>query len=381
MLEKFEDIRPFDDSEVVPAMHRIAKHPLLEPISLYLFPERDPIELRRKIYGITSMEQFQREVMYTSMKSILSKTAKKLTVSGLENIQDGKRHLFISNHRDILLDSGLLQTIFVDNNMPTTEMAVGDNLITEQFIEDVARANKMIKVFRGFNPRELYNFSMLLSEYIRCVIKEGNSSVWIAQKNGRAKDGNDITEQGLLKMLDMSGTGKFPQDFEDLSIVPVSVSYEYEPCDHLKTKELYVSRRQKYVKAAGEDIVSVLTGIIEEKGNIHFHFGEIIRAGDISDLSGLEKNEKFKALAEIIDKSIISGFRLWKNNFIAYDLVNKSDEFKHLYSVKERENFENYYKAKIEELVGENDELGEIFLSIYASPVCNKKKYVKDLTE
>lgn len=373
-MTDFNEIRPYNNDEIRPAMQRIARHPLLEPVLSYLFPERNIKEIRAEIASIDTIEDFQKHIMLKSIHSILDKTSNKLTYSGLENIKADKKHLLISNHRDILLDSGIIQTIMHDNNLPTSEMAVGDNLITEQFIEDIARANKMIKVVRSTNPKELYNSSLLLSSYIRYIITSGQSSVWIAQRNGRTKNGIDITEQGLLKMFDMSCSGSFTEGFKQLSIVPVSISYEYEPCDHLKTKEIYVSRRQKYVKAAGEDIVSILTGIVQEKGNIHIHFGKPISEEEIDSVSVLEKNDRFKALAEIIDKGIVGGFKLWKNNFIAYDILNETKEYSSEYTNDEKEEFIKYYKNKISELFGDRDEIEEIMLSIYANPVLNIKR-------
>lgn len=373
-MTDFNEIRPYNNDEIRPAMQRIARHPLLEPILTYLFPERNIKEIRAEIATIDTIEDFQKHIMLASIHSILDKTSNKLTYTGLENISTNKKHLLISNHRDILLDSGIIQTIMHDNNLPTSEMAVGDNLITEQFVEDIARANKMIKVVRSTNPKELYNSSLLLSSYIRHIITSGQSSVWIAQRNGRTKNGIDITEQGLLKMFDMSCSGSFTEGFKQLSIVPVSISYEYEPCDHLKTKEIYVSRRQKYVKAAGEDIVSILTGIVQEKGNIHIHFGKPISEEEIDSVSVLEKNDRFKALAEIIDKGIVGGFKLWKNNFIAYDILNETKEYSSEYSNDEKEEFIKYYKNKISELFGDRDEIEEIMLSIYANPVLNIKR-------
>lgn len=374
MTIDFNDIRPYNNDEIKPAMQRIAKHPLLDPILSYLFPERKIKELRTEISSISTIDEFQKQIMLKTIHSILDKTATQLSYSGLENIKKDERYLLISNHRDILLDSGIIQTILSDNNLPTSEMAVGDNLITEQFVEDIARANKMIKVVRSTNPKELYSSSLLLSQYIRHIISSRQSSVWIAQRNGRTKNGIDVTEQGLLKMLDMSCSGSFIEGFRELSIVPVSISYEFEPCDHLKARELYVSRRQKYVKAAGEDIVSILTGIVQDKGNIHIHFGEPISEDKINSVSSLEKNERFKGLADIIDKEIVNGFKLWKNNFIAYDLMNNSSDFNTAYSEEEKDEFKKYYKNKISELFGDRDELEEIMLSIYANPVLNSKK-------
>lgn len=373
--DKYQDIRPYIDEEEALAMSRIAKHPLLSQISSYLFPGRKPEELRQFISTLKSVEEFQSKVMLYAIRKIISDTARTLSYSGIEKLKNDKKHLYISNHRDILLDSAIIQVIFHMNGIQTSEMAVGDNLITDSFIEDIARSNKMIKVVRNTNPRELYNSSMVLSSYIREAVSENRSSAWIAQRNGRTKDGVDLTEQGLLKMLDMSGKDNFIDDFDALSIVPVSISYEYEPCDLLKTKEIYISRRKKYVKAPGEDLNSILTGIMQFKGNIHIDFCNPISKEEIENCAGLEKNERFKALAEVLDKEIVTSFQLWKNNYIAYDILYKSDKHSSKYSASDKQEFVSYYKYKLSEVEGDAKEMEEIFLSIYANPIITKEKY------
>ena len=212
----------------------------------------------------------------------------------MDIFSDNKKNLILSNHRDITLDSAIIQIILFNHNIQTTEMAVGDNLITTPFIEDIARTNKMIKVVRSTSPREVYTTSQILSEYIRYNISSQRSSIWIAQRNGRTKDGIDITEQGLLNMLDMSGEGDFVKDFLDLNIMPVSISYEYEPCDLLKTMELYISRRKKYIKSPHEDLNSILTGIMQFKGNLHIEFKEHLNIEDVEKAANVDKKEKWK---------------------------------------------------------------------------------------
>jgi len=374
VIDKYKDIRPYSDEEAVDAFNRIARHPLLTQISAFLYPGKNPEELRQLIASIKSVNDFQSNVMLSAITKIIRDTSKTLSYSGVEKLKNGRKNLFISNHRDIMLDSGILQAILYHSGVETSEMAVGDNLITDPLMEDIARSNKMIKVVRNTNPREFYNSSALLSEYIRGSISAQSSSVWIAQKNGRTKDGIDSTEQGLLKMFDMSGSGDFCKDFDDLSIVPVSLSYEFEPCDILKTKELYISRRRKYVKSEGEDLNSILTGIMQFKGNIHFNFCEPLSAGEIKICSELEKNEKYKSLAELIDSKIVSTYHLWKNNYIAYDILHSSDKYSDLYTSDERDNFISYVTYKLSDVEGNPKEMEEIFLSVYANPVLSKEK-------
>lgn len=376
-IAQFDDIRPYNDLELDAAMKRIANNPLFANISSYLFPKQDINFFKDIILKCHTVDDFQNNVMALIVNKILSDTAKKLTYGGLENFDKDKKYLIISNHRDIVLDSAIIQLILHEENVTTSEIAVGDNLITSPFIEDISRSNKMIKVIRSSSPREVYTTSQRLSQYIRYNITSDKSSIWIAQRNGRTKDGADATEQGLLKMLEMSGKGDFIKDFSDLNIIPVSVSYEYEPCDLLKSVELFISRRRKYIKSKDEDLNSILTGIMQFKGNIHIQFNEPLTYEEISSSTKCDtndKNEKYKSLAAIIDNKINSNYYLWKNNYIAYDLVNNCDTFANEYSTSDKQSFINYVKYKISSSEVDHDELEDIFLSIYSNPVKSKFK-------
>lgn len=372
-FSKFNDIRPYTNEQVRPAIERIASNPLLSNIAAYLFPHRSVDYLKQILLSCYTIDDFQKNVMQAVVSFILQKTSTGLTSSGLEHFNGNKKYLIISNHRDIVLDSAIIQVLLYRSNIQTSEIAVGDNLITTSFIEDITRSNKMIKVIRNNSPRELYISSQKLSQYIRLNVANQLSSVWIAQRNGRTKDGWDATEQGLLKMFDMSGTGDFKNDFNDLSILPTSISYEYEPCDSLKAIELYCSRRAKYVKAENEDLNSILTGITQQKGGIHIEFNNPIKYEEIALADKLDKNDKFKFLANLIDERIVSNFKLWNNNFIAYDLLKGGDKFSSYYSKDEKRAFEEYMSSKLSNSEYYGDELIEIFLSIYANPIINKK--------
>lgn len=375
-LTKFDDIRPYNDSEVHPALERIVANPLFSNVAQYLFPGQDENMFRQLLLSCNSKEDFQVKVMSQIVAKILQGTAKELTFSGLEHFKGGKKHLIVSNHRDIVLDSAIIQLILHQHGVETTEIAVGDNLITSSFIEDITRSNKMIKVIRSSNPREVYTTSKVLSEYIRYNVANQKSSIWIAQRNGRTKDGIDVTEQGLLKMFDMSGSGDFVKDFAELSILPTSISYEFEPCDVQKAVEMYVSKRQKYVKAEGEDLKSILTGIMQPKGNIHIAFNEPVSVEEIQEASQLDKNEKFKAICTAMDKRIVAEYKLWGNNYIAYDMLNGSNEYADMYTTEQKAVFEGYMAKQLSAVQlpdVDMDELKEIFLSIYANPVAGKK--------
>lgn len=374
-LTKFDDIRPYNDSEVHPALERIVANPLLSNIAKYLFPGKDENLFKQLLLSCNTKDDFQVKVMSGVVEKILADTSKGLTYEGLEYFDGGAKHLIVSNHRDIVLDSAIIQLILFRHDVPRTEIAVGDNLITSSFIEDITRCNRMIKVIRSTSPREVYTTSKVLSEYMRYRVSNQISSIWIAQRNGRTKDGIDVTEQGLLKMFDMSGSGDFVKDFNELSIMPASISYEYEPCDILKAIELYITRRQKYVKAEGEDLNSILTGIMQPKGRIHIQFNEPLTEEEVNAAAELDKNERFKALGIAMDRKIIANYKLWPNNYIAYDMLNGEGRFADEYTAEEKVAFEGYLNAimqKSDKMEVDKAELKEILLGIYANPVVGK---------
>lgn len=383
-LSIFDGIRPYNDSEVHPAVERIAASPFIKDIAEFLkIAEKE--ELRKVLLSCYSVDDFQDRIMAMVVSLILKGTADKVTFNGLHYFDANRTHVIITNHRDIVLDSAIIQLILHNHKIKTTEMAVGDNLISSQFIEDIARSNKMIKVIRTTSPREVYNTSKILSEYIRYKVAGQRSSIWIAQRNGRTKDGIDLTEQGLLKMLDMSGSGDFVKDMEALDILPVAISYEYEPCDAFKTHELYVSRRQKYVKGEDEDYNSILTGLTQWKGNIHFEFTEPVLPHEVEQCAQFTKNERFQELAKIIDKQIHRTYKLWPNNYIAADLLAAepvglanggpatAGKYSAHYTPEQKAHFEEYMNNQLRALEGDAAELREIFLGIYANPVKSRE--------
>lgn len=374
MNEKYDSIRPYNDAEMIQAISRIIKAPELDSISDFLYGPGQAEHLRKALAGISNVHQFQASVMAGAIKTILGKTSSGLSIEGVGALRDGRKHVFLSNHRDIILDPAIIQLVLFDSDMPTTEIAVGDNLISNSFIEDIFRSNRMIKVARGGTPRQRYMSSALLSSYMRECITTGRCSVWIAQRNGRSKDGHDHTEQGLMKMFEMSGSGDFIKDFGDLSILPTAVSYQYEPCDFLKAREVYISRREHYVKKPGEDTMSILTGVTQFKGHIALHFCEPVTDKELERCAMYEKNERFTALTEVIDSKIYANYRLWDTNYIAYDIQNGNEGSSANYTPQARAEFLERMKEGLSAIVEKDpdidmDELSEIFLSIYANPV------------
>lgn len=374
--DKFSDICPYNDEEAVAALAKVASAKQMAQISRYFYPEKPAGYLSHQIRKCKNIDDFQTLVVSKCVERVLEKTANNFTYEGVENIPTDKCYLAMSNHRDIILDPALTQLTLFKCGLPMTEICVGSNLITNPFIEYLIRSNRMVKVVRGISARELYNSSMLLSEYIRQTITNGEHSIWLAQRQGRTKNGLDVTEQGLLKMLDMSGQGTFEENFNALNIIPMSIAYQYEPCDILKAREIYISRRQKYVKAPNEDLLSILTGVTQQKGNIHLYVGTPLSAKEIHEAGECDKNDRYQLMRHAINKRVVMGYHLWDTNYIAFDILENSEEHAHMYTPEQKANFEEYMQVQMASVETEIDreELKDIFLHIYAGPVAAKKK-------
>ncbi len=379
-LSEFESISPYTDAEAAEALSKLAEYPLLGRVSQQFFPEESPDFLKNLLKSIKTIDDFQVLVMSKFVRWVLEHTAHNFSYDGISNIDPNKRFLALSNHRDIILDPAITQLVLFNNGIQLAEIAVGDNLIANKTIEYLLRSNRMIKVVRGISARELYLSSQLLSKYIRLNITEQKSSIWLAQRQGRTKNGYDVTEQGLLKMLDMSGSKDFQQNFEELNITPMSISYEIEPCDILKARELVISRKRKYVKAEGEDLNSIMSGIMSQKGNIHLNIGKPLTSEEIAAASLCDKNDRYQMIRHAVDLRVIEGYKLWKNNYIAYDIVNHSFKYSDRYDKADAEKFISYMEHQLDTVEPEvnREDLRRIFLDIYANSVVTKELLEKE---
>lgn len=375
-LSEFESISPYSDEEASVALGKLAEHPAVAMVSQKLFPDETPDFLKNILKQIKTVDQFQEIVMAKFVRWAIDHTAHNFSYDGISNIDAEKKCLLLSNHRDIILDPAITQLVLFMNGLPMTEIAVGDNLITSKEIEYMIRSNRMIKVIRGVSARELYLSSQMLSKYIRINITNNRRSIWLAQRQGRTKDGYDMTEQGLLKMLDMSGDGDFQKNFEELNIVPMSISYEFEPCDILKAREILISRTQKYVKASGEDWNSIMVGIMQPKGNIHLHIGTPLTSEEIAAAAQCDKNDRYQLIRNAVDKRVVEGYKLWPNNYLAYDILNSTDKYSANYSAEDKAKFLAYMEHQLGTVEPElnKEELREVFLGIYANPVLAKEE-------
>jgi len=371
---RFDDIRPYNEAEFREAIQRIVNSNVFALLASFVYPDETVEAVRKRLMGFTTIREFQHDTMLRVNEQVIKRSTKEFTCSGLEHLRPERRYLFVSSHRDIMLDASLLQYHLVVNGFETTEITFGANLMTNPVVVDVGKSNKMFKVERpGGDIKEFYRASMHLSEYIRHTITQKHESVWIAQRNGRTKNGIDSTDQGIIKMFCMSEPHDKIKALADLNIVPIAVSYEWEPCDILKTLELYESQYTRYTKKPGEDLNSILTGLIQFKGRVNFEICQPLKESELKQFEPLTNNEYHREVAKLIDQRIHAAYRLHPNNYIAHDLLYGSSTYKSMYTdeeysmfVKRLSQLDRYDTCDIERLK-------ELFISIYANPVNQKR--------
>jgi 1-acyl-sn-glycerol-3-phosphate acyltransferase len=374
-MQKFDAIRPFYETEVNEALQSVIPHPMMKALMNFTFPDVEDEVWKEQLKKTHSIRDFQCNFIYQTVQKILENSSDGLTTSGFEHLEKNNSYLFISNHRDILLDTTLLNASLFQNGHLMTASAIGDNLVKKSFIKTLARLNRNFLVLRGLSPREMLQSSKLLSEYMGQLLLHENRSVWIAQREGRTKDGNDETNPGVLKMIGMaSDEADVMQYFKKIKIVPVSISYEYDPTDVLKMPQLLAeANNEVYVKSKNEDFNTIMSGVMGQKKRIHLHIGKVLDTEiDRIITENDSSNKQIQALAQEIDDAILSNYKLWPTNFIAYDIVNKSNAFSHLYTESEKSLFER----RLEMRIGTDNPVAiDGFLAMYANPVVNKLKY------
>lgn len=370
----FDEIRPYNDNEVPAAIERLANSEYFDILIGTAYPDVNINDFRKEFRSVKTVAEWHDKMWFPLVWHIINHTSTQLTVSGLENIDREKRYMFVSNHRDITLDASILNALLGKNGFQPAEITFGSNLMINQFVTDLGKISKMFRLVRGGNRRDFYKNSMEVSAYMRYAITQKHESVWIAQRNGRTKDGNDITDPGVLKMFSLSSEKSFSENLDELNICPVSVSYEYEPCDFLKTRELCISTTtEKYQKSPLEDMLSIKQGVMQNKGRIHLSVCKPVSSADLKECDSHNKNEKFSALAEIIDNRIINGYKTHNTNHIAYDILKNTSKFSAEYTDEEKNSFEKYMKAGLLEYSKDfNGMSEEFFLKIYANPVINQ---------
>ncbi|MBP5541906.1 MAG: 1-acyl-sn-glycerol-3-phosphate acyltransferase [Bacteroidales bacterium] len=364
---EFESIRPFVDEELPAAMQRIVSHPTFPSVAKFIYPNEPVEQVARRLLALRTIKDFQLHTMRDILQRVIKQSITEFSWEGTEYLQPGKSYLFVSNHRDIVLDAFLLQQILDGIGMPPCHITFGANLMQHPMIIDAGKCNKMFRVDRGGSLKSFYHSLKLVSSYIRFVISTLNESVWIAQRNGRTKDGIDGTEASLIKMFAMSGEEDDLTNLETLNIVPVSVSYEWEPCDSLKAIELSLRQNGNYQKAPDEDLRSILTGIRQPKGRTHIAINKPITKDDLLAYSRKD-GDFYKWVASLIDRRILSGYKLYPNNYIAHDFRDKGNRFAQYYTPYEKTQF----MERLQQIMSNpnfDQKAKMIYIGIYANPV------------
>ena len=377
---KFDEIRPYTDEEVPEIMNRLLIDPVFNRVLNNFFGDEAKIRhIKESMVETSDVETFQRKFMIPFLENILDSSTQGITIEGLEHLDKNKSYLFISNHRDIVLDSALLNVQMYKFGYRSTEIAMGSNLLIYQWIEDLSRVNRSFIVKRNIPVREMLHSSHLLSSYIRHTVTENGNSIWIAQREGRAKDGFDQTSPALLKMLNMSNKQKFNKGFKELCIVPMAISYEIEPCGNEKVAELL--KRQSdpsFQKSEKDDLLSMVSGLKNQKGRIQIQFGIPIDKRALKKLSKEGTiNDRLKRLAEYIDDHIYMNYKLFPNNYIAYDLYYNCTKYFDHYTISEQKSFIELTHQRLKLVNEDRAEAMELWLKMYAAPVLNYENCFK----
>lgn len=376
----FKDIAPFDDCEFNEKITQLVKEPGFEHAVKYAMPDVDYPSFVEKLLLINNKSDFQLHIMSKFLDMLEAKTTSGLSIDGIENLQQGLNYTFITNHRDIVLDASFLNLLFLRNGVPTTEVAIGNNLLIFEWISDLVKLNKSFIVKRNLKMIKALEAAKQLSGYIHHAINEKHESVWIAQREGRSKDSNDLTQESLIKMMGLAGGGSLIENLEQINLCPVSISYEYDPNDYLKAREFLLKRNNPdYKKTQRDDLFSMETGLLQFKGKVHFSVRKNINQALSALDSNLEKSDIVKSVCKFIDDEIHDGYHLYPINYIAYDKIERSNKFAENYTEQQVADFDKYLDsqlAKITDIPNLDEEdiqfMKSSMLSMYANPLKNK---------
>jgi hypothetical protein len=367
----YDDIRPYRDSEVVLAVKALLNESQFQSILAYIYTNKNQVkEAIASLGRVSTIEELQ-SFIYPICRKIIHDSTDGLSIEGLENLDKHKAYLFISNHRDIILDATFLNVALYEAGLNTTEIAIGSNLLIFDWITHLVKLNRAFVVKRNIPARELLNASKKLSIYIRNAITQRNTSVWIAQREGRTKNGDDRTQISVLKMLNMS-CKNIEQGFEELHMVPLSISYEIEPCGPSKVEELLQRKYDpEFQKTAKDDLFSMAMGIENPKGRVNFCFGKPLQPV-FSDPSNV--NASMEELVGLIDNAIYTNFKLWPNNLIAYDMLFQKKKYSIYYNQSDIKKFNEIVEQGIAQLNAYRQEGKALLLKMYANPVIHSEK-------
>ena len=378
----FDEIRCYNNEEVHATLSKLIEEKQFMKVLSTVYPLTPKDVIKQKLMTFTTNLDFQREMVVPFLQYLEANKTKGISLEGLDKTDTNKAYVYISNHRDIILDSAFLCGKLIEKGLNSVEIAIGDNLLIFPWIKELVRVNKSFIVQRGLSARQILESSQRLAAYIKYTINEKNQSIWIAQREGRAKDSNDRTQESLLKMFNMSGKAGFTENISALNLCPLSISYEYDPCDYLKAKEMQQKRdNPDYKKQAMDDLVNMQTGVMGYKGRVIYTI-----TGDINDeLAQIasqtsNKNEQIELTAKLIDKRIHANYHIYAINKIAYDLLKGEQRFESEYSTMEKLDFEKYLNlqiAKIELNDKDDSYLMKRMLEMYANPLINHLEAIK----
>ena len=372
----YDAIRCYNSSEIPAALERLSNDKQFINLLGTIYPLLPKDVLKKRLTSFDNANDFQRIMVYPFLQYLEANLTKGIELKGIDKIDKSQAYLYLSNHRDIILDSALLCAKLIEHGLDTVEIAIGDNLLVFPWIEDLVRLNKSFIVRRSPGAKQMLESSQLLSSYIAHTINEKHQSIWIAQREGRAKDSNDKTQESILKMFNMGGKGSFAENLAALHICPVSISYEFDPCDYLKAKEFQQKRdNPEYKKTPQDDLLNMRTGVMGYKGKVVYQM-----AGEINkELMSLaetitNRNELVAATAALIDRHIYSNYSIFNVNRIAFDLLHNTNQFVTSYTLLEKLDFEKYLEMQIDKVELKNKDVDFLkikMLEMYANPLKN----------
>jgi hypothetical protein len=375
---EFNDIAPYDDRQFREKIAQLVKEDGFEHAIRYVMPNVDYAEFTNKLLSLKTQSEFQHIVMGQFLEFLAASTTDGITIDGLENIKPDRSHSFITNHRDIVLDASFLNLCFIRTQKPLTQVAIGNNLLIYEWISDLVKLNRSFIVKRDVKMVKALEAAKQLSAYIHFTINNRHESIWIAQREGRAKDSSDCTQESLVKMFALAGNGDTKANILDINLTPTAISYEYDPNDYLKAREFLLRRRDpEYKKTRRDDLFSMETGILQPKGRIHFHVGECINDKLIKSTE-VGRAEVIHETCQIIDKTIHSGYKIYPGNYIAYDEINCCHKFVDKYNAADVDRFNEYIESHLNRVDVENitseerDYMRNLMLTMYANPLKNQ---------
>lgn len=379
----FSDIAPYPDSIFHTTMEKLIKEPGFLHAVKYAMPEDGIPTLMEELLKINNTYDFQHQVMFPFLEMLAKTTTSGISLEGIKHLNPARNYTFMSNHRDIVLDASFLNLAFLRRDLPTSEVAIGNNLLIFDWISDLVRLNKSFIVKRNTGLREGLMAAKKLSAYIHYCILGKHESVWIAQREGRAKDSSDHTQESLIKMLAMGGEGSFMERLKEINIMPVAISYEYDPNDYLKAREFLMRRRDpEFKKSQRDDLFSMETGLLQFKGKVHFQLTPRINS-KLEQIGNFKDNlTAAKYVAKIIDQAIHRSYMIFSINYVAFDVLHSSDRFAEYYTPERKAEVLDYFKSQLAKVdlpdvtAEEYDYMMEMMLTMYANPLKNKLRTI-----